>query len=375
MIRYRRAHDNLGKNDNDNFKKHEILPLKRIVTNIRSIDEKVHARLYTLITYNNESSKSDNLEKYEYWAEQLYLHHNIPLNKFQLSKKAENEIQNIRDYFVDLKMPDTSRKNHYDWYVGKYESFFAPALSGLEKFILVYDYLEAIEQKEEKLDAYFKAHENLYRDIQLKLKEKPKLHYTRVIALPLRKNLSASESKTALIAEFLKYCTSILFVHICNCISEGLIHKSVPLIRIPKDRDPNKSERSILSVESGFYLVNKCSRAYQFALLDNYIFTEMYRYNINQVCYPDALFTDKVDAEHPHYTLTLLEFGSLFSKKKNKETGEILPAIEQIVSLNSLNLFVKPLSELIANSEGTPENEKYKQMKRTLKLAQNKTSN
>lgn len=189
----------------------------------------------------------------------------------------------------------------------KYNDELIPYVNILEKRLWVYNYmtyhyfeLSRFEKYEESIGLIFKAIE---RKIGL-----DNFSYVRVLALPIHVKLSDEEIWQEAIIQM----PFSMFTHIWRCYKD---HRHIF----------GKSDLS-----KGFFITKKPRRRYQFGLLDDYIFTQHYRFDGSRNIFPEFIFvehkTDQIqelyDTYHRHFqskyikhdlklTLTAKQFAKL----------------------------------------------------------------
>lgn len=272
--------------------------------------------------------RSSNYFRYIHWVKELYVFHNIPLSSFSLSTKEKNRIMGRGTKIIDLKIKDRSKDAEH--FYSDYKSSFDTALEKMEEYILIADYLERYKEKHKYLDSYYYVHSELYSIIEEKLRINKSIQYTRVIALPHGAN-KPKEAKWPddPILEFLTHCSIPLFIHICRCLNEKLIRG-------------NKFNDKILP---GFFVLNRNMTNYQYALIDNFISSEYYRYSIFGACFPDILMLRETTSKDTQYEVYLKGFYSMFKpEKKLTESDEPIPEIDKIISINDIKLIERILN-------------------------------
>lgn len=275
--------------------------------------------------------------RYISWVKDLYIYHKIPLSAFDLTSEERKQIDVFNEYVFDLKIENRS-KYHED-FVDDYTRAFSKPLELLSDNLFVYDYLEDFKGKHGALKGYYNAHNKLYLEIEGKLdEENSSIQYSRVIALPHGRHLEKTSTKAEVIKQFLKISSISLLTHIARVLHKDLIH--------PARKAKSKND---FVIPTGFFLINRCSRTFQFAILDNYISSEMYRYNLYGLCYPDILFVEKVHEKHRHYEITLHEFKSIFKPNKRIGPSSKKPTIAQSVielkDIEELKLLLEELTK------------------------------
>ncbi len=286
-----------------------------------------------------------NKNKYLEWAKNFFIYQKIPLNKFDLNEFEIEYISRYEDYVFSLKY---DRSFGSDRFKEEYVNRFINIIENTHKKILIYDYTDKYPRKDKVLEPYYNAHKELYEKIEYQIEHSKKLQYTRVIALPHGDHLSSDHSIRDLYLKFTKVCSKVLFEHICSTLSQQLINDTDNAINISDDESIEEEDKIV--IQTGFYVINKCSRIYQFALLDDIVVTELYRFHVTGKCYPDVLFIEQLHEKHPHYLITYKEFRSIFKENKfmgdrNKKFDEIdlLYKIDEEVFLK----FGELLEELI----------------------------
>lgn len=268
--------------------------------------------------------KSRHLTSYLECAHELHLRYGIPLKAFKFNKKHREKFNWGSQKTVDLKQHH--RKDDRDLFQKKYKDAFARPLQRLSFRAYIYDYLESFDNKHITLNSYYEVHDELYRDIEDRLKISQKLNYCRVIALPLRTELSEKHSPFDLLKIFLLDCSIPLFAHISRCLNDDSIRKTTENPDIP----------------NGFYVINRCTRTYQYAILDYTISSEYYRRNSRGECVPDILFVEPFQDDSTLYDINKNDFESLFGTKK-----EGTPEVDKPLAIDSLDEIEKALPSLI----------------------------
>lgn len=299
---------------------------------------------YRKIKNDKKEHRNKNKNIYIQWVANFFVYQKLPLRIFNLDDHEIEHINQYEDYVYSLKFNKDANKTFEENYIKRFEG----VIKSTRQKIYVYDYTDQYPRKENVLEPYYKAHKYLYEKIEEQLKSNNQLQYTRIIALPFGEHLNKGDSVRDLYAKFLECCSVVLFEHITRVLKENLIHETIESVSVPEYLNIEEEDKVVIN--TGFYLINKPSRIYQFALIDDIVVSEMYRYHITGKCYPDVLFIEQVHDKHPHYIITMKEFLSLF--KETKVIGQNFMPFDKIDLLYKIdsevfNDFGDILDELI----------------------------
>lgn len=280
------------------------------------------------VYYTNTTRLHKNKREYLLWARLLHRRYQIPLNRFTLTDGEMDSIANKTEYIFDLKFNPKNAESG-EKMVKEYLRAYEKKVDKIQEKLFVYDYLETYDEKFDILTPYYKAHTTLYKKIEDLLKTSKKILYTRVFALPLRQHISEEGgSRDDVIARFLTACSENVLHHICTCIRDNIM--------------PEIDETNL--IKNGFYLINRCTRTYQYAILDQGLSTEYYRYNLSGYVEPDLLFVESSQTNSLHYNINCRAFESLFKpmpKKQRFVQGNQnpldIPGVDGLIPLNDLS--------------------------------------
>lgn len=241
-----------------------------------------------------------------------YLHFGVPKELIQsdlLKAKLGRPGRNLVPLETDLSK--TSNKIDFD---KKYFNALETPLSGMSFNLIVFEYLEQLEYKDPLfLDLYYTVHTRIYGLIEEKLKADTNFKYTRFLSLPIHDQLSRlnntyynAEEYDLLLNAILKLTSVPLLQHICNCMEVY--------------------DRRFKETHTGFFLVAKAPRAYQWGIIDDgkYLVSEYYRYTKDNKCKPDLLFLEGTSEESlPIFESYMAEANSLASTKRPDKNPRI----------------------------------------------------
>lgn len=248
---------------------------------VRNLTDRL-ANQFPTTTNNRYPGKVFTNHNYVKWAVLFHTVFDVPLHIFdlpdtatiakKLKEKNQKEIRVSQLYaFKGLKKDRESAKQEYVETLNYFLSHFTESL-------FVYDYLQRqFHPSENYVEAYVRAHVDLYETIEAKLKKNPDLKYARVFVPPAKEaneNITMI-SEDQLIKEVVAGLTFSEFEHVVNCLNDH-----------PSFEDPQKTSH-------GFYIAQP-TRLYHYALVNNgtYIMTEHFKYNSDQVLKPDILIIE-----------------------------------------------------------------------------------
>lgn len=209
--------------------------------------------------------------------------------------------------------PELGPVNEYfrDEYVNELKSFLAL----VDTDLLIYDYLE---RQNLKLTEYMKAHDKLFKKIEIMLAEKA-FTYQRFLTLPARivdKN-PLSLKGDDLKKKILEYCSLNLLKHIRKCIEQ-----------FADFTNPDKF--------TGFYMIANPFRVSHFALVDGgkAWLTETCRFDRNMEGKPDVLTIEHKRPGSPHQgvnDLYQIEFEKLHEKAELFTLNNVTELLDELI--------------------------------------------
>lgn len=312
---------------------------QKIIKHVRFTKHKSYLPNRPAVEYHTSTSKNshDYVRQYILEAENLHRVCQIPLGQFDLTADEKRILQSNDRYAFDLSNKDELTAVD-STFPSRYRSAFDMAFKNLRTRLYVYEYLESFPGKHGELKAYYDVNNHFQERIETALEESETLSYTRVITLPLRLELMPHEPPERLIEQFLYDSSIPLLMHVCRCLKKGLTSRKSP--------DPG--------IRPGFFLLNRCIRPYQFAVLDQVISSEYYRINLSQQTFPTFLYVKRVlpDDENTNMELraNLKTFKRIFNLSKGiGEFKEPVSEVDKPLELlhSHLVLFEELLSRMI----------------------------
>lgn len=199
-----------------------------------------------------------------HFARLLYLAHGIPYeifgfeegDLFPVNSTVINH-ETSKCEFLDIR---DQKSEHFN---KNYTNLVMPYIENAHG-LKVYDYLGRGHKTipTHDLEKYFQAHIKIFEAIEKKL---PGMPYTRILGLHIKEE--KLDDFDSICAKLVQQCSPELFGHICRCLKR--------------------------LKEKIFYISDRPSRTYQFAIFDNelkaFIYEEQYRLNNEGNAYPSFL--------------------------------------------------------------------------------------
>ncbi len=260
-------------------------------------------------TSTNSPGKIFTNHNYVQWAVLFHTVFDVPLHIFELPNtktlteklKSKNQKKIRVSQLYAFKGLEKDRELAKQEYVKTLDYF----LSHFTESLFVYDYLQRQFHPSEKyIEAYVRAHVDLYKTIEKKLEDNPSLKYARVFVTPTKEaneNITMI-SEDQIIKEVVAGLTLPEFGHVVKCLKN-----------YPSFEDPQKTSH-------GFYIAQP-TRLYHYALVNNgtYIMTEHFKYNPDQVLKPDILIIENGLSGLSELTeIYQRDFEKLTGKKRQK---------------------------------------------------------